>query len=177
MCSWYNVRMGIEGLLDRDSPPAVSLCCVLEQDTLSAAQYWFNPGTTVPTLPKIVDWCIKHLSKHIKQRYINIPSIIKTAKVLMGYCLDAHANLDHSCLLNFMKFFFPISGLYLIKCCNVFIFQSGRPVLDDLFSDLRDGIHLLSLLEVLSGLSLVRIYWNTMDADRERSGSVVECVT
>ena len=29
--------MGIEGLLVRDSPPAESLCCVLEQDTLSAA--------------------------------------------------------------------------------------------------------------------------------------------
>ena len=35
------------------------------------------------------------------------------------------------------------------------IFQSGRSVLDDLFTDLRDGTHLLSLLEVLSGLSLV----------------------
>ena len=29
--------MGIEGLLVPDSPPAESLCCVLEQDTLSAA--------------------------------------------------------------------------------------------------------------------------------------------
>ena len=34
-------------------------------------------------------------------------------------------------------------------------FQSGRAVLEDLFTDLRDGSHLLSLLEVLSGLSLV----------------------
>ena len=35
---------GIEGLLARASPPVKSLCCVLEQDTLSAALYWFNPG-------------------------------------------------------------------------------------------------------------------------------------
>ena len=32
-----SVRLGIEELLVRDSPPVKSLCCVLEQDTLSAA--------------------------------------------------------------------------------------------------------------------------------------------
>ena len=31
------VRLEIEGLLVRDSPPAESLCCVLEQGNLSAA--------------------------------------------------------------------------------------------------------------------------------------------
>ena len=31
------VRQGIEGLLVRDSLPAESLCCIHEQDTLSAA--------------------------------------------------------------------------------------------------------------------------------------------
>ena len=35
--SWLSVRLGIEGLLVRDSPPAESLCCVLEQGTLSTA--------------------------------------------------------------------------------------------------------------------------------------------
>ena len=35
--SWYSVRLGIEGLLVQASPKAESLCCVLEQDTLSDA--------------------------------------------------------------------------------------------------------------------------------------------
>ena len=34
----------IKGLLVQDSSPAESLCCVLEQDTLFVALYWFNPG-------------------------------------------------------------------------------------------------------------------------------------
>ena len=33
--SWYIVRLGIEGLLVRASPPVESLYCVLEQDTSS----------------------------------------------------------------------------------------------------------------------------------------------
>ena len=32
-----SVRLGIEGLLVRVSPPAESLCCVIKKDTLSAA--------------------------------------------------------------------------------------------------------------------------------------------
>ena len=39
----------IEGLLVRVSPTKESLNCVLEQDTLLAAYYWFNPGRSVPT--------------------------------------------------------------------------------------------------------------------------------
>ena len=35
--SWLSVRLGIEGLLVPDSLTTESLCCVLEQDTLSAA--------------------------------------------------------------------------------------------------------------------------------------------
>ena len=35
--SWLSVRLWIEGLLVGDSPSVESLCCVLEQDTLSAA--------------------------------------------------------------------------------------------------------------------------------------------
>ena len=31
------IRLGIEGLLVRDSPPAESLCCLVKQDTLSTA--------------------------------------------------------------------------------------------------------------------------------------------
>ena len=41
----YYFRLGIEGWLVRDPPPSNSMCCVLEQDTLSAAKYWFNTGT------------------------------------------------------------------------------------------------------------------------------------
>ena len=37
------------GLLVQASPLVESLCCVLEQDTLSAAEYWFNPGRPVLT--------------------------------------------------------------------------------------------------------------------------------
>ena len=32
-----SVRLGIQGLLVRVSPPAESLCCVLEQNTISTA--------------------------------------------------------------------------------------------------------------------------------------------
>ena len=33
----------------KGSRPAKQLCCVLEQDRLSAAQFWFNPGSPIPT--------------------------------------------------------------------------------------------------------------------------------
>ena len=36
------VRLGIKGSLVRDSQDF--LCCILVQDTLSAAYSWFNPG-------------------------------------------------------------------------------------------------------------------------------------
>ena len=32
------------------SMPGESLCCDLEQDTLSAAQYWFQTGKTCPDI-------------------------------------------------------------------------------------------------------------------------------
>ena len=35
--SWESVRLGIKGLLIRASPSAESLCCVFEQDPVSAA--------------------------------------------------------------------------------------------------------------------------------------------
>ena len=35
--SWQSIRQGIQGLLVCDSPLVDSLCCVLDQDTLSAA--------------------------------------------------------------------------------------------------------------------------------------------
>lgn len=40
----------------------------------------------------------------------------------------------------------------------LFPFQADRPVVNDLFKDLSDGCNLLSLLEVLSGETLVSIY-------------------
>ena len=45
------VRLGIEGLLVLDMLLAKSLCGVVEQDSLSAALYWFNPRRqkNVPT--------------------------------------------------------------------------------------------------------------------------------
>ena len=42
---WWSVRLEIEGSLVQASPEA--LCYVLDQDTLSSALYWFNPGKTV----------------------------------------------------------------------------------------------------------------------------------
>ena len=39
---WQSGRLEIEGSQVRDLPEA--LRCVLEQNTLSCALYWFNPG-------------------------------------------------------------------------------------------------------------------------------------
>ena len=42
----------------------MSLHCVLEQDTLILAKYWFNPGKTHPDITeKIVDWDVKNKIK------------------------------------------------------------------------------------------------------------------
>ena len=46
--SLWSVRLGIEGLLVRVSPQGESLCCVLEQDTLSD-WYLLNPGRPILT--------------------------------------------------------------------------------------------------------------------------------
>ena len=43
MAQLVELRLGIEGLLVRVSPPAKSLCCNLERDNLSVAYYWFKP--------------------------------------------------------------------------------------------------------------------------------------
>ncbi|KAH3739250.1 hypothetical protein DPMN_045900 [Dreissena polymorpha] len=42
------------------------------------------------------------------------------------------------------------------KWINSQLSKCGRPTLEDLFTDLRDGTHLLSLIEVLSGTPQVR---------------------
>ena len=61
MTFWFLLHMvssaGIQGLiLNWDYPPVESLCsCVLEQDTLSAAQDWFNLGRR-----EIVPTCLKN---------------------------------------------------------------------------------------------------------------------
>ena len=57
-------RLGIEGLLVRASLLAESQCCVVEQDTLSAAKYWFNPGRPISTWLKNC-W----LKNETKQKY------------------------------------------------------------------------------------------------------------
>ena len=36
MVQLEELKIGVIGLLVRDSPPAESLCCILEQDTLPA---------------------------------------------------------------------------------------------------------------------------------------------
>ena len=43
-CSGLKIRLGIKGMLVRDALLAESLCCVIEQDNLTAALYWFNPA-------------------------------------------------------------------------------------------------------------------------------------
>ena len=66
--------MGIEGLLVRDSSPVESQCCVLEQDNLYAAEYWFNPGRQKLSQHdcKIVDWDVNHQNKQKKRHYLNL---------------------------------------------------------------------------------------------------------
>ena len=52
--------MGIQGLLVRDFPPTKSQCCVLEQETLSAA---YNGSTQEDPSQHdriIVDWDVKN---------------------------------------------------------------------------------------------------------------------
>ena len=43
-----------------------SLCCILEQDTLSSVLYWYNSRRQeiVSTSQKIVDWNVKNQHKH-----------------------------------------------------------------------------------------------------------------
>ncbi|MEQ2291012.1 hypothetical protein AMECASPLE_009060, partial [Ameca splendens] len=45
----------------------------------------------------------------------------------------------------------------LLKCIIVYVFQTGKPPVEDLFSDLCDGRRLLELLEGLIGHELVRL--------------------
>ena len=52
----------------RASP--ASLCCVLEQDTLILAKYWFNPGRPVPTLLKDCWRDVQNLNKQTNEPYI-----------------------------------------------------------------------------------------------------------
>ena len=37
--------------------------CFLEQETLSVAKYWFNPGRQLPTRKKINGWDVKNQNK------------------------------------------------------------------------------------------------------------------
>ena len=46
VAQWYSACLIIEGLHVRASQASVH--CVLEQDTLILALYWFNPGRPVP---------------------------------------------------------------------------------------------------------------------------------
>ena len=51
----FVLRSAVTQLIERlwkDSSPAESLCCVLEQDTLSATQFWFNPGNWTGNRPE-----------------------------------------------------------------------------------------------------------------------------
>ena len=43
------LRVKINGSLVQDSP--VNMCCVLEQDTISSAWYWFTPDWAGPIFP------------------------------------------------------------------------------------------------------------------------------
>ena len=45
------------------------LFCVLEQDLLSSAYNWFNPGN-IPTKQKNADWGIKHQLKPLKSLWL-----------------------------------------------------------------------------------------------------------
>ena len=52
-----------------------SHCCVLEQDTLSAAYYWFNPGRPVPTWRKKCWLGCKESNQTNKQEIV--PTLLK----------------------------------------------------------------------------------------------------
>ena len=63
VCNWGSN----EGLLVRDSPPSESLCCALEQDTISTVKYWFSPGDRNSSdMTRNVDWDVKHQNKQTK---------------------------------------------------------------------------------------------------------------
>ena len=66
MSQWYSVRLGNEELLVKDSPE--TLCCVLEQETLFSAEYWFNQGSREMSQHdrKIVDLGMKYQNKQTK---------------------------------------------------------------------------------------------------------------
>lgn len=54
-----------------------------------------------------------------------------------------------------------VSGMYGISATeltgiSLFLIQSGKPPISDMFTDLKDGRKLLDLLEGLTGTSLVR---------------------
>ena len=71
-------------MLLRDSRPAESMYCVLEQDTLSAAKYWFNTGRT---------------NKHPKLAFYHLPEFIASKRDVPGriaqsvMCLATDASL------------------------------------------------------------------------------------
>ena len=77
---YAGVWLGIKGLLFQVSPLVETLCCVFEQDTLSAAYYWFNPGRPIRTWLKNC-WLRRKESKqtnfHVSQFY----KIKSTSKV------------------------------------------------------------------------------------------------
>ena len=64
----------------------MSLRCVFEQDT--SIQDWFNPGSPVLTLLKIVDWDIKNQIKQTKICGVKLYdiNIYKCKKLLLVTC-------------------------------------------------------------------------------------------
>ena len=84
------------GLLVGDS--LESLCCVLDQDTLSTALYWFNPGRQeiVPTWLKTVDCDVKHLQTNSDGTAITI-SVNTGPTAPLGAAEQAYLEL---CCLN-----------------------------------------------------------------------------
>ena len=67
-----SVRMGTEGLMALVSSLAIkSLCCVLGQDTLSPAKYWFNPGRPPSRHNlKSVDFDIIKTKEHVDKEIV-----------------------------------------------------------------------------------------------------------
>ena len=66
---WLSGWLEIKGLWVWASP--VALPRVLEQDTLSSAWYWFNPGRPIMAWLKFFDWDVKDRNKQTNKKQTN----------------------------------------------------------------------------------------------------------
>lgn len=57
------------------------------------------------------------------------------------------------------QFYGPLTLMFYFSCSLLFFLQRNLPPVGDLFQDLQDGNHLLTLLEILTGKEYVRMVY------------------